>query len=272
MTAPRNSPFLRCLAAFAAAFLLLMAPACARDAADPAEEGAETGTGETRGEAAAPLEAGEIQLAGDTFHPGQAMVVRFRLEQPAPQGAWLGLIPADVTATDEPSNDAADVTWTSLPEDTTQGTVELEAQRPGRYRVRLFSADDESGEMLSETPIFEVTPWARGDEARGPRLVLRRDGEELTGAVPLEAEYAVAFELPQELPESAWIGIVPVTVESMSEEANDAEDVDWAQVQGTSGQVKFIAAEPGEYVARLFPCDSAHCEGVAEAGPFRIGG
>lgn len=232
------------------------------EGAAPAEE-AGTAAAAANAEAALP-EAGGLTLETEGSRPGEPIRVAYRLEQPAGGSTWVGLIPAEVEATDEAANDAADVTYEYVPDGSSSGTLTIAGQAPpGRYRLRLFAGDDAGSGMLSETPVFEVRPW-RWPEGEGPTLTVADD------ALDAGEELVVAFELPEALPEQAWLAVIPATVTSREEADNDAADVDYEYVRGTSGEVRFADLPSGDYVVRLFPCDDAPCAAVAEAGPVTV--
>lgn len=239
--------------------LVVIAAACGgRDeTAAPADENG------TAASAVAPG-AGGLTLAADGFRPGESITVTYRLDQPAGQGTWVGVIPAEVESTAEADNDAADVTYEYVPEGSASGTLRIAGQAPpGRYRLRLFAGDDAGSAMLAETAVFEVRAWS-WPEGQGPTLTPSAaelaSGEELT----------VRFALPEALPEQAWIAIVPATVISREEPANDSADVAYEYLSGTAGEVRFADLPAGEYVVRLFPCDDAACAAIAEAGPLTV--
>jgi hypothetical protein len=245
--------------------LLVFAAACggrdgASEDATPADENAAAGVDEA---AAAPT-AGGLTLAADSFRPGEPIAFTYRLEQPAAASTWVGLIPAEVESTREADNDAADVTYEYVPQGSASGSLRLAGQAPpGRYRLRLFAGDDEDSPMLAETAVFDVRPWA-WDEGEGPTLTLSGD------ALARGEELVVRFELPEALPERAWLGIVPASVTSREEPDNDSADVAYEYVSGTSGERRFADLPAGEYVVRLFPCDEAACAAIAEAGPLTV--
>ncbi len=256
------------------AFLLALAllpvagAACGREGAvnegaTADENGTAAGAAPDAPGAAAPG-AGGLALAADGFRPGEPIAVTYRLEQPAGQGTWVGLIPAEVESTAEADNDAVDVTYEYVPEGSASGTLRIAGQAPpGRYRLRLFASDDEGSAMLAETAVFEVRPWS-WPEGQGPTLTPSADdlaaGEELT----------VRFALPEALPEQAWIAVVPAAVTSREEPENDSADVAYQYVSGTAGELRFADLPAGEYVVRLFPCDDPACAAIAEVGPLTV--
>ena len=269
----RRPPFLRRFelvttrpaSALLLAALVALTAACGGGADDdgvaPADE---AGTAAAPHAATALPESGGLTLQGESFRPGEEIPAAYRLEQPADGTTWVGLIPAEVESTDEAENDAADVTYEYVPEGSSSGTVRIAGQAPpGRYRLRLFAGDDPSAGMLSETPVFEVRPW-EWPEGQGVRLSL--------SATELSAgeELRVTFEIPEALPEQAWIAVVPATLTSLEEPDNDSEDVAYEYVEGTSGEMRFADLPSGEYVVRLFPCDDPACAAIAQAGPLTI--
>ncbi|HEX6202827.1 MAG TPA: hypothetical protein VF100_07485, partial [Thermoanaerobaculia bacterium] len=245
--------------------LVLTAAACGgRDAAAPPADEAGTAAGVPAGAAAAPPGSGGLTLAAESVRPGEPIAVTYRLEQPAAGNPWVGLVPADVESTAEADNDAVDVTYESVPEGSASGTLRLAGQAPpGRYRLRLFAGDDEGSAMLAETPVFEVREWS-WPEGEGPRLTLSAD------EIAADDELVVTFELPEALPEQAWLAVVPATVTSREEPANDDADVGYEYVSGTSGEIRFRDLPPGGYVVRLFPCDDEVCSAIAEVGPLTV--
>lgn len=244
--------------------LTILSAACGRDDAAPPADEAGTAAGAPAGAPAAAPESGGLTLAADAFRPGEPIPVDYRLEQPAAANTWVGLVPAEVESTAEADNDAVDVTYEYVPEGSASGTLRLAGQAaPGRYRLRLFAGDNSGSAMLAETPVFDVRPWS-WPEGEGPRLTLSAD------EIATDEELTVAFELPEALPEQAWLAVVPATVTSLEEPDNDAEDVTYEYVRGTAGEVRFRDLPAGEYVVRLFPCDDAVCSAIAEAGPLSV--
>lgn len=256
------APFARRRSAVLLSTLLLaFAAACGGgdEAGAPADE---AGTAAAAAEALP--EAGGLVLGGESFRPGEAIPVTYRLEQPAAANTWVGLIPAEVESTVEADNDDADVTYEYVPEGSSSGSLRLAGRAaPGRYRLRLFAGDDAGSAMLGETPVFEVRAWG-WPEGEGPEMTLS------AGEIATDDELVVRFELPEALPEQAWIAVVPATVTSLAEPDNDAEDVAYEYVRGTSGELRFRDLPAGEYVLRLFPCDDDVCPAIAEAGPLTV--
>lgn len=243
--------------------LVLVVAACGgRDeTAAPADE---NGTAAPAAAPAAAPGAGGLTLAAESFRPGEPIAFSYRLDRPAAGSTWVGVIPAEVESSREADNDAADVTYEYVPEGSASGTLEIAGQAPpGRYRLRLFGGDDEDSPMLAESPIFEVRQWS-WPEGQEPTLTLSGD------EVARGEELVVRFELHEALPDQAWLAIVPATVTSRDEPANDDADVAYEYVSGTSGEHRFADLPAGEYVVRLFPCDEPACAAVAEAGPLTV--
>jgi hypothetical protein len=265
------------LAVFALSLSLVTACGADTETIEPDDPAArlEAGAGAIGDVGGAP--GGSIDPPAGPVRVGTTLEVTFHLDDDRAPGAWLGLIPAEHAPRDEPSNDAVDVAWVRLEPERSDAELALGAAPPGSYRLRIFSADDEAGTLLAESAPFEVVAWellTDDTSVLTARLAVTVDGRELAAGstLPSDAAFQVLYEVSQELPDKAWLGLVPASVTALDEDANDAADVQFEYVDGTSGTVEMVAPEAGDYVLRLFPCDEAVCSAIAQLGPFRSPG
>lgn len=278
-----SSPLFRCLLAGAA----LVALAACHRASEPApapDAGAATPpttTGAPASAAAAasagadatadpanPRPGGDVWVWSPRLRAriGETLSVDYRLPVARRGGEattpWIGLVPVTVTSSEEAANDAEDVGYEYLPKDADQGSVDLELSHLGTYRIRLLSGAGEKGVLLAETPPVTIEAWPPADAAASapPRLEIVGAGEPATAAAG--SHLTVRYAIPRY--PKAWIGVVPASVTSTGEPANDDADVAYEWTHGTAGDADLDLAEvaPGSYVVRLFPCDLEGCDAV----------
>jgi len=84
---------------------------------------------------------------------GSTITVNYELPESYPQHAWIGLIPASEKSLGEEANDAVDVAYEYIPKGATLGSVDLVAEKPGQYVVRLFPCD-----IGEASCVFESVP------------------------------------------------------------------------------------------------------------------
>lgn len=203
---------------------------------------------------------------------GQKLEVQYRMEQPNPGKAWIGLIPVVVTEKDAASNDAADVAF-SYTVNAPEAALNLDLPQAGRFVLRLFSSSDSDAALLGESPVITVEQWPRGDmKGRVPPYATINQPPEVEHVEVYQGlPVPVYFEVPEGYPDKAWIGVVPVGVKSPQESDNDAADVQYWYLEGkTKDSFIWYAKDLGTFVYRLFPSDVAECEWVAESEPFTI--
>lgn len=202
---------------------------------------------------------------------GQTLPVQYRIEQPSPGEAWVGLIPEHVSTTDSSSNDAEDVAY-AYTVDAQEAALNLDLPQAGRFRLRLFSATGAGGELLAESPLITVEQWPQGDLASltPPYMTINPVGVD---KVEVQQGFAVPvyFEVPDDYPSKAWIGVVPASVGSRLSVDNDALDVQYWFLDGrTKDSFIWHPDREGTFVYRLFPSDVPGCEFTAQSEEFTV--
>lgn len=204
-------------------------------------------------------------------HIGDKLSIEYTLATPNPGKAWIAVVPAATTATDEPGNDAVDVNYTYLQTPKT-ATVELTLPKVGTFKLRLFGGNDAADKMLAESPVLTVSQWPKGDlAAKTPPYVTLS----AHGAGPVEvmegAPLVATFVLPPGYPDKAWLGVIPADTASQTDGDNDAVDVDYIYLTGKQNDTyTWKDTKPGKYVVRIFPCSETDATLVAESEPFTV--
>jgi len=95
-----------------------------------------------------------VKVDKSTYAPGEEIIATFTAPL-YPDSAWLGLIPSEVEHGSESTNDANDLAYQYL-EGKTSGTLNFTApEKPGKYDLRLNTADSFNGVEITYTT-FEV--------------------------------------------------------------------------------------------------------------------
>jgi outer membrane protein OmpA-like peptidoglycan-associated protein len=201
----------------------------------------------------------KLTIPKTAFMPSDKIDLAFKVDQPLPQGAWIGLIPSDVPHGSEDTNDQHDLSYQYVG-NKTSGTFTFNApDKSGSYDLRLNDSDGNGTEIASVT--FSV-----GDIKKEGTLKLSK-----TTFLPGE-RIELDFTASDTLPRSAWVGMVPSKVEHGKEDVNDQYDIQWQYLEKkTSGKMMFTAPpENGSYDFRLNSDDSGGTE-IASV-TFQVGG
>lgn len=179
------------------------------------------------------------------YAPGETVRLEFAGASGLASNAWVGIVPAHVPHGDESVNDRHDVAYQYLRE-RAAGTLEFTAPTaPGAYDFRLHDTDSSGREVAS----VEFT--VRAADAGSASLRMAK-----ASLLPGES-FDVEFSAPN-LPDNAWVGIVPAHVPHGDESVNDRHDVAYRYLRGaTSGTLSLVAPiEPGSWNVRLHDTDS----------------
>jgi hypothetical protein len=202
---------------------------------------------------------------------GQTIPVEYRIENPRPGEAWIGLIPSAVESSEVSMNDA-EVLARAYTVEAHEAVLNIVAPQAGRFRLRLFSSGGAEGQMLAESGEIVVTQWPQGDLASltPPYLTINPVGVDKV-EVQLGFPVPVYFEVPDDYPDKAWIGAIPVTVKSRLSGENDPHDVQYWFLDGrTKDSFVWMPQQEGTFVYRLFPSDEYGCEFSAESEEFTV--
>ena len=183
---------------------------------------------------------GILSLEKAYYYPGQTMEVFYQLSAPLESDDWVGIIPSDAPHGSVSENDANDVGYAYMGEETAGVVIIIAPPLPGLYDLRLNDAsEDQEISSLS----FEVLPH----DASQVQLSLDKSIYGPGG------EMVLSYVVPDTLPEDAWFGILPIDAPHGSASENDANDLGWAYLGGSlSGTLSFYApGEPGSYDLRL---------------------
>jgi hypothetical protein len=83
-----------------------------------------------------------LTLDKNHFAPGEPIQVHFTASSDFPASAWVGIIPSDVPHGSEVTNDAHDIAYYHL-NNQTSGTLTFTAPaQPGAYDLRMNDTDD----------------------------------------------------------------------------------------------------------------------------------
>lgn len=94
---------------------------------------------------------------------GEELIVAYKAPGTIGSGAWLGLIPASVTALDEGTNDRSDLSYKYVdPGERWYWTIHVPAN-PGFYVIRLFPSGENSAIAINPGAYFEVVPRTDGE-------------------------------------------------------------------------------------------------------------
>ncbi len=183
-----------------------------------------------------------LSLSKKVLDPGESVTVSFNAPGAA-DSAWIGLIPSSVPHGDEAVNDQHDLDYRYLDSGSSGSFVFEAPNRPGSYDFRL---NDGSGREIASVGFEVKSPDFSQVSLRLASAVVAPGGELHAG-----------FTAPATLPDNAWVGIIPSSVEHGDEAVNDQHDLGYEYLSGrTSGAIVLSApAEPGSYDLRLNDTD-----------------
>lgn len=215
-----------------------------------------------------PMPTGDTWVHTDMldYRIGQTIQIQYKLERGASGKPWIGLIPVQVTAQDEGTNDASDIGYVYIEDQQPEsGTAELSASKQGDYYIRLFGSDaDEKALLQGQTKIIAIRDWPQGNLEGPTKPYIMIEGQTPPAPKqvlePLKCKVGDllkgTYELAEAYPKSAWIGLIPSSVTNRGGEKNDAADVAYKYLDegALTGSFEFTLENAGEYVIRLFPC------------------
>jgi hypothetical protein len=186
-------------------------------------------------------------LTSTSFRPGESITLQFNTSSALPDNAWIGIIPSSVPHGSEAVNDQNDIAYQYLKKQASGSLTFTAPDKSGNYDFRLNDTDSNGKELASVS--FTVGAMQAGGSA------------ELTlgiTAVTAGSKITVSFTAPANLPDNAWIGIIPSSVPHGNEAVNDQNDIAYQYLQGkTSGAMTFTAPTvPGSYDFRMHDTDS----------------
>lgn len=216
-----------------------------------------------------PIPTGETWVHTDKleYHIGQTIQIQYKVKRGATGKPWVGLIPIQVTAQDEGTNDASDIGYVYIEDKQADtGTVELPAAKQGDYYIRLFGSDADAKALLQgQTKTIAIRDWPQGNLVGPTKPYIMIEGEKPAAPkqMPEPLKFKVGavlkgtYELAEAYPKTAWIGLIPWSVTNRGGEKNDAADVAYKYLDegALSGSFEFPLEKAGEYVIRLFPCN-----------------
>jgi outer membrane protein OmpA-like peptidoglycan-associated protein len=190
--------------------------------------------------------AQKITINKTSVAPGEAIEVKYSTGGLTDQHGWIGVIPSSTPHGSANVNDTVDVDYqyTSQPEGTMTFRAPLKAGS-WDFRMNQAGGGDVDKELASVT--FQVVAVEYKTKLQ-PNKTTFTPGEEIT----------LTFSVQSQLPQHAWIGVIPSNIEHGSEQINDQHDVDYQYVSEKSGTLKFKAPEKaGKWDFRLNDSDSA---------------
>ena len=185
---------------------------------------------------------GTLHLLKREYELREKFVVDFNASPYWPKDAWIGLIPASVPHGSEKVNDEKDLSHQYL-DGRSKGSMTFSTPaEPGSYDLRMFDTDNGGVEITSVS--FKAVI---------PRGTLRLDGQIFAPKI----EMAVHFTTSPNLPDNAWVGIIPSNIPHGSEKVNDANDLTYQYLRGkTKGTLIFRAPKTtGAYDFRMHDSD-----------------
>ena len=192
---------------------------------------------------------GYLGLPKTEFTPQEPLLVTLKLNQSLPDGAWVGIVPANTSHGSASEADSYDVDYEYV-NGVQEGTTELNAPGvPGAYDVRLFDPTADEGAQELTSLAITVVPHDLSQFSLQVDKITFYPGEEIL----------VTYSAPGTLPDNAWLGLIPSGVTHGSEAEADQYDVDYQYLSGqNAGQLSLYAPqEPGSYDVRLFDTDRA---------------
>lgn len=191
-----------------------------------------------------------LELARNTFAPGESFEVRFEAGagQDFDQTAWAGILASDLPHGSAADNDLFDLAYAEIGS-ARRGVLEFVApDTPGFYDVRLHNAED-GREVIYVS--FEVTGKLK--PLSGNALRLNQSRYRPDALIIVE----VSIKPEDKRDPSAWVGIVPAAVPHGDEATNDKVNLGY-QFMGDflAGKMIFRAPKtPGLYDLRLHDTD-----------------
>jgi O-acetylhomoserine/O-acetylserine sulfhydrylase-like pyridoxal-dependent enzyme len=189
------------------------------------------------------LQAQSLKLDKTKFKEGESIAVHFEAPSTFPGNAWVGIVPSNIPHGQESVNDQHDLAYQYLSKKTS-GTLTFKApSKPGQYDFRMNDSDSSGKEVAHVT--FYV-----GKVSASLRLEKY--------SFKANAEIKVHFDAPANLPDNAWVGIIPSNIAHGSESENDSHDLTYQYLKKrTSGTLTFKApANPGKYDFRMNSTDN----------------
>lgn len=186
-----------------------------------------------------------LTLDKKTYDPLEEIKVTFTAPASFESNAWIGIIPSEVQHGNEAENDRYDLVYQYL-EKRTSGTLIFKApDRAGSYDLRMHDTDNNGREVAYASftvKILDLNPTLKINKS------VFSPGEKIT----------VSFTASANLPEDAWIGIIPSDIPHGSEAENDAHDIVYGYMQKrAAGTMTFDAPdEPGKYDVRMHDTDN----------------
>ncbi|MBN2082756.1 hypothetical protein JW859_11210 [bacterium] len=101
------------------------------------------------------------------LRPGMVIAAYWMLEDPLGANAWLGLVPTSCTASDAAANRQAALE-VQLLDGKTMAANYFSLTQEGAFRFRLFSAQDETGELVCESEVFTVARYVEPEKPAEP--------------------------------------------------------------------------------------------------------
>jgi len=215
-----------------------------------------------------PMPTGETWVHTDKleYHIGETIKIKYKLKRGASGKPWVGLVPIQVTAQDEGTNNASKTDKVIIEDaQAGTGTVELPASQHGDYYLRLFGSDADTAALAQgQTKTVAIRDWSQGSLVGPTKPYIMLEGEKPLAPqqAPVPLKYKVGtvlkgtYELAEAYPKEAWIGLIPWSVTNRGGDKNDAADVAYKSLDdgALSGSFEFKLEKAGDYVIRLFPC------------------
>ena len=154
--------------------------------------------------------------------------------------SWIGVVPSEIPHGSESTNDQFDLDYRYRGDKAKDNAAFKAPATPGKYDLRLNNAD--TGKEVASVS-FEVI----GFDSQKANLLLSNTAFYPGQAIQLQVQ------LPEQLPDDAWIGLIPSDVPHSDEKTNDQFDIDYRYVNtAKNGTLNFTAPEqPGSYDFRL---------------------
>lgn len=194
-----------------------------------------------------------VAISKDIFKPGEEIAVEYEGTDGLSASAWIGIVPSYVPHGREKMNAAHALARLTLG-GSVKGVLKFSAPAfPGEYEIRFNDSETDGKEIASVK--FTVEGEAVQPTLKIPKRVYS-PGETIE----------VEFTAPGYFSRTAWVGIVPSSVEHGSEEINDKEKLFQKYLEGApSGVITLYApSQEGEYDIRMNDSDVEGVEVVSE--------